>query len=256
MYTKTSNFLDFLWKQKHKQPPCHIEVLMPLLPYLSAAAAAAGLSYKCYIIRSGPECFPQSQFSVQITSHLATPFCLISTLLTVTQAAKIPSHQLSHTHTDTQFYVPTHQAQNTPAKPGVNHYTKRSLQSPVSSQRAVGRRGWAWTIWLIEEGEKNFGQRTREENWGRAWKKLGSRGGWWTSGWPKEKKKSWKIFRKRGKMHQHACLVSPSHPSCCGNVMETLESFQILERHGNDVVAHRGEHPRSLPAELVNISKR
>lgn len=29
-------------------------------------------------------------------------------------------------------------------------------------------------------------------------------------------------------MHQHACLVSPSHPSCCGNVMETLESFQIL----------------------------
>lgn len=72
---------------------------MPLLPYLSVAAVAAGLSYKCYIIRSGPECFPQSQFSVQITSHLATPFCLLSTLLTVTQAAKIPSRQLSHTHT-------------------------------------------------------------------------------------------------------------------------------------------------------------
>lgn len=68
---------------------------MPPLSYLfaaAAAAAAAGLSYKRYIIRSGPERFPQSQFRVQITSHLATPFCLLSTLLTAAQAAKIPTH--------------------------------------------------------------------------------------------------------------------------------------------------------------------
>lgn len=116
-------------------PPCNIQVRMPLLPYLSAAVTAAGPSYKPYITRSGPERSPQSQLRVQITSHLATPFCLLSTLLTVTQAAKTPSRQL--THTDTQFCVRAHQAQNTLAQPGVNHHTKSALQSPVGSQRAA-----------------------------------------------------------------------------------------------------------------------
>lgn len=227
---------------------------MPLLPYLSAAVTAAGLSYKPYITRSGPECSPQSQLRVQITSHLATPFCLLSTLLTVTQAAKTPSRQLART--DTQFCVRAHQAQNTPAKPGVNHHTKSSLQSPVSSQRAVRRRGGTWTIWLIEEGGKKFGQKTREENWGQAWKRLGGRGGGgWTSGWPKEEKRSWKILRKRGK-NAPRCLGGFTESSkllwqCHGNSWK----FPDPEHHGNDVAAHRGERPRSLPAVFVNISR-
>lgn len=29
-------------------------------------------------------------------------------------------------------------------------------------------------------------------------------------------------------MHQDAWVVSQSHPSCCGNVMETPGSFQVL----------------------------
>lgn len=99
-----------------------IQVLMPPLPYFSAAAVATGPRYACYIIRSVPERFPNHRG--QITSHLATPFCLLSTLLTVAQAAEIPSHRhaLAPTHTERIcFSVPAHQAQNTLAKPDVNH---------------------------------------------------------------------------------------------------------------------------------------
>ena len=37
--------------------------------------------------------------------------------------------------------------------------------------------------------------------------------------------------------------------------METLECFQTPECHGNDVVAHWGMLPPSLPADSVNICR-
>lgn len=215
---------------------------MPLLPYLSAAAAA-GLSY---IIRSGPECFPQSQSS----DHISSGYSILSPLYPTYRLLKSP-HASSLSNTHTPFCVPTHQAQNTLAKPGVNHYTKSSLQSPVSSQRAVGRRGWTWTTWLIEEGGKNFsfGQKTREENWGQSWKELE---GWGATkeGGAKEKKRSWKIKKKGGK-NAPRCLASFTKSSklpwqCHGN----SRMFPDPEHHGNDVVAHRGMLPPSLPRFL------
>ena len=48
-------------------------------------------------------------------------------------------------------------------------------------------------------------------------------------------------------MHQDAWLVSPSHPSCRGNVMETLECFQILSA----MATHRVMLPPSLPPSLA-----
>lgn len=146
-------FSSILQKQKNRQLPCDIQVLLSLVPYLCAAAAASGRSYKCYIIRSGQKRFPPI---TGVRSHLMWLLHSVSFLpyLRFHRLLKSPhSRRLTHTNT-TWVCVPSLQAQNTLAKPGVNHCTKSSLQSPVSSQRAVGTGGWTWAIWLIEEEGK------------------------------------------------------------------------------------------------------
>lgn len=52
-------------------------------------------------------------------------------------------------------------------------------------------------------------------------------------------------------MHQDAWLLSTGRPSCCGNVMETPESFQI---QGTMATALCGGQLLAFPAESVNIS--
>ena len=98
------HFLDFLWKQKNTQPPCNIQVLKPLLPYLSAAAAVAGRSYHCYIIRSGPERLvsPITEFR----SHLIWLLHSVSSLpcLLLHRLLKSP-HASEHTHTHTHTHA-------------------------------------------------------------------------------------------------------------------------------------------------------
>lgn len=127
------------------------------------------------------------------------------------------------------------EAQNTLAKLVVNHYTKSSLQSPVSSQEAVGvlggdlddlmdwRREKGVIEWLIVAKQQKNKKRRGAESCG---------GG--------------------GGLDQDARLVSPSHPSRRGNVMETLEFFQTLSTMAT---THRGMPPPSLPADFVNISR-
>lgn len=117
------------------------------------------------------------------------------------------------------------QAQNTLAKPGVNHCTKSSLQSSVSSQREVGKGGGLRIIWVIVEvctKDKRGNLRTglkeclgQGQRWDREQKRRG-------------RVKKIKIKIKTGKLPQDAWLFSPSHPSRCGNVMETPECLQTL----------------------------
>lgn len=184
-------------------------------PYL--CAAAAGLCYECYIIRSGPECFSpitrlRSNLIWLLHSVSSLPYLLLHRLL------KSP-HASSHTHINTHAHrwlcVPAHQAQNTLAKLGVNHYTKSSLQSPVTSQKAVG----------VREGD-----RLGRSDWFKNGKRVAMvrRGGCCL--WTKEEKRSRKMKKKKEdwEMDQDAWLVSPSHPNHRGNVMETLECFQTL----------------------------
>lgn len=52
-------------------------------------------------------------------------------------------------------------------------------------------------------------------------------------------------------MHQDAWLLSTARPSCCGNVMETPESFQI---QGTMATVRCGGQLLALPAEPANIS--
>lgn len=201
-------FMSFIFKEKKKQPPCDIQVLLSLVPYLCAAAAASGRSYKCYIIRSGAKRFP---LITGVRSHLMWLLHSVSFLpyLLFHRLLKSPhSRRLTHTNT-TWVCVPSQQAQNTLAKPGVNHCTKSSLQSPVSSQRAVGTgSGGVDLDDLIDwrRGKKNFsfGPKTREENWGQAERSLLGR-----VRAAKEKKRSWKMEgKKRGKWFHQVIQVA------------------------------------------------
>lgn len=53
-------------------------------------------------------------------------------------------------------------------------------------------------------------------------------------------------------MHQDAWLLLTGRPSCCGNVMETPESFQI---QGTMATVLCGGQLLAFPAESVNISR-
>lgn len=78
------------------------------------------------------------------------------------------------------------------------------------------------------KGGKNFSfeQKTRGKLRTGLKEALGVREG--GLGVAKKEEEELKDAKKKGKMHQHAWLVSPSHSSCLGIVMETPEGFQIL----------------------------
>lgn len=84
---------------------------------------------------------------------------------------------------------------------------------------------------MIEEGGKNLDKRQERKTEDRPERGLGVEGvGGVMDLWvAKREEEELKDFEKKGgEMHQDAWVVSQSHPSCCGNVMETPGSFQIL----------------------------
>lgn len=75
-----------------------------------------------------------STIGVQTRSHLATPSCPLSALLTITHAAKAPPPSLTHTHTLARL------AQNALANLVLITPQKAFLQKGVGSQRGCGER--------------------------------------------------------------------------------------------------------------------
>lgn len=145
---------------------------MPSPSYL-CAAAAPGLSSACYIIRSGPEHFPQSQGS----DHISSGYSILSALKLLKS-----THANSHTHNSVSPL-----SKHRTLWPNVVLITKQKAlykaQSVLRGMWGTGR--WNWTSWVIEGGGKTSHLDKRQE---RKREDRSERGLGQSSEWPRDRR--------------------------------------------------------------------
>ena len=149
--------------EKYTAPKYNMQVLMPPLPYLCAAAATAtGLSH--VVLHNQIRTRTHSPIT-EFRSHLiwllhsvsSLPYLLLHRPQQSRHASSV-SHTRTHTHTHTHTEhdsVPPLSKHRTPWPNLVLITTQKALYKAQLVLRRIGRwRGESRTIWLFEEGKK------------------------------------------------------------------------------------------------------